>query len=221
MDDELAPPITRHSLEPDLHNRPPRAILEEADAILDQADIEAHLSLGLEHANTASDRRLLAGHEQILFIWNLPPIGWARRDRPAEWVALGRAAAVGIPIHTHAPKAAWLDHILAALDRGEHVVGAVFVAGWRPIGADGHLTGILDLWRHGDRVALHHRLGGNIAVGDLDLGLATAGDCDLARLLDQVAEAIARAHGVGVDTIGQQRVVNCLAVPDVPLQHWP
>src|SRR5262245_15054527 len=111
--------------EPNLDNSPPGLILEEADAILDQARVEDHLGLGLVDADAPDDHRLLAGPQHILDARHGPLLRRTRRDRPAIGIALGRAAAVGVPIHTDAPVAAGLDGVCAPLNRREDVVGAV------------------------------------------------------------------------------------------------
>src|SRR5262245_41934658 len=107
--------------EADLDDRPPGAILEEADAVLDQAHIEAHLGLGLHHADAPDHLGLLAGEQFVLNARHPPLVGRAWGDRPAVGVALGRAAAVGVPVYADTPEAARLDGVLAACDRGEDV----------------------------------------------------------------------------------------------------
>src|SRR5215831_5238949 len=94
------------ALEPDVDDRPAELILEEAHAILDEPNIEAHLRLRLQDADVTDDLSLLARHKQIFLVGDRPAVGRARRDRPAIWVALGRAAAVGVPVDPNPPEAA-------------------------------------------------------------------------------------------------------------------
>src|SRR5689334_409117 len=129
-------------LESDVDDRPAELILEEAHAILDEPDIEAHLRLRLQDADVADDLSLLARHEQILLVGDRPAVGGARRDRPAIRIALGRAAAVSVPVDSNPPEATRFDGVATALDRREHIVGAVIVAGRRAIGANWHFAGV-------------------------------------------------------------------------------
>src|SRR5262245_26012695 len=92
-------------------DRPPRLILEETDAILDQAGIEAHFGLGLHDTDAPYHHGFLARPKLVLDARHLPLLGRARGDRPAVGVALGRAAAIGIPVHADTPVAAGLDGV--------------------------------------------------------------------------------------------------------------
>src|SRR6266496_1620666 len=105
-----------HGLKPNFDDRPAGAVLEKADTILNQADIETHLGFRLQHADAPGDLGLLTRHQHVFFIWYPPLVRRARRDCPAVRVALGRAATVGVPVYTDAPKATWLDDIFAARD---------------------------------------------------------------------------------------------------------
>src|SRR5436190_1973212 len=122
-----------------------KPVAHDADALLQHAREEPHLALLLEDLYIAARGYGLARHEGLA-------------EAPAERVAIGRAPAVTVPVHAHAPKARFINP-LALLYGGITVVGGVGVALVRPLGPQRHIAHVLDRYADRYRVAKHHLLG--------------------------------------------------------------
>src|SRR5207247_2693062 len=126
----------------DLNGGYAQPVAHDADALLEHAREEPHFALLLEDGYLAARDDGLAGHEGLA-------------EAPTEGVAVGRAAAVAVPVHAHAPQARPVNP-LAAFDRRIAVVGGVGVALVRTLAPQRHVAHVLD--RHADRygVADHY-----------------------------------------------------------------
>src|SRR5207237_283562 len=138
----------------------PQPVAHDADALLQHAREEPHLALLLEDGYLAARGDGLARHEGVA-------------ETTPEGVAIGRAAAIAIPVHAYAPQARPINP-LAALYGGIAVVGSVSIPSVRALRAQRHVARVFDRHAHFDGATEHYLLRVHLHLENVNRRLTAA-----------------------------------------------